>query len=258
MPLIDPVIDPTRAGYVERLSLDPAWSSLRGMHGGHLVGRSIAAAAAALHGREVRTVTTAFLRPGASGDAVARVATVRRGRSLSVVSVELEQGGALLATTRITATSPMSGTEWDHTAPLELPPVEQCVPIQPPPGVRHFDHLVAVLDPRHVPFSHGERARVAGHVRPRENVALDAAWLAMLLDWFPPAAFTRVDPPTGGVSVDLTVHLHRPLRGLAADEWLGAEFETKVSAGGLALEQGRVFDASGVLLAESFHTRYTG
>jgi acyl-CoA thioesterase len=87
---------------------------------------------------------------------------------------------------------------------------------------------------------------------------LDAAWLVMLLDWFPPAAFTRVDPPTGGVSVDFTVHLHRPLRPLRADEWLGAEFETKVSTGGLALEQGRVFDPDGRLLAESFHTRYTG
>ncbi len=249
---------PTVDGVVHPLVLDPAWSSLRGMHGGHLVGRSVQAAADELAGRDVRTVTTAFLRPGMPGDATATVTPVRHGRSLSVVTVDLMQDGALVATTRITATTLMAGTDWDHTVAPDLPPRTECVPIQPPPDVRHFDHLEAVLDPRHVPFSHGRLARVAGYVRPIGANTPDAAWMTMLLDWFPPAAFTRVDPPTGGVSVDFTVHLHRPLRPLAPHEWLGAEFRTDVSVGGLALEHGRVFDPDGALLAESFHTRYTG
>ena len=48
------------------------------------------------------------------------------------------------------------------------------------------------------------------------------------------------EPPTGGVSVDYTVHIHRTLSGLAPDEWLAARFEAPVSNGGLALEHGVV------------------
>jgi acyl-CoA thioesterase len=79
----------------------------------------------------------------------------------------------------------------------------------------------------------------------------------MALDWFPPAAFTRIDPPAGGISITYTVHLHHTLRGLAADEWLGGEFRADISSDGIALEKGRITDPSGRVLAESFHTRWT-
>ncbi len=80
----------------------------------------------------------------------------------------------------------------------------------------------------------------------------------MILDWFPPSPFTRVDPPTGGVSIDYTVHLHRTLPPLRAGEWLGGRFRADVSEGGIALEHGTILDPDGRILAESFHTRWTG
>ena len=83
------------------------------------------------------------------------------------------------------------------------------------------------------------------------------AWLAMILDWFPPCSFVMHDPPTGGVSVDYTVHLHRTLDRLASDEWLAARFEAPISQGGLALEHGIVVGPAGEALAESFHSRWT-
>jgi acyl-CoA thioesterase len=66
----------------------------------------------------------------------------------------------------------------------------------------------------------------------------------------------RLAPPTGGISVDLTTHVHRPLDGLD-NAWLAATFEITESAGGLALEHGRIATAEGLLVAESFHTRLT-
>ena len=116
---------------------------------------------------------------------------------------------------QVTAADAVESTEWETVGELGLPAFEDCVPITPPPGVGHFDHGVALLDPTDLPFSHGPRARVAGYMRPIESRAIDAAWLAMALDWFPPASFSRIDPPAGGISVSYTVHVHRTMDELA-------------------------------------------
>jgi acyl-CoA thioesterase len=81
----------------------------------------------------------------------------------------------------------------------------------------------------------------------------------MVLDYFPPAAWTKVDPPTGGVSVDYVVHVHHTVdRVMNEDEWLAVSFRADVSAAGLSLEHGAIAAPDGQLLAESFHTRWTG
>ena len=87
----------------------------------------------------------------------------------------------------------------------------------------------------------------------------DAAWLAMILDWFPPAAFTRALPPVGARSVDYAVHLHRPAPPTVSGEpsWLAGTFRADTAVDGLALEHGVIATPDGVVLAESFHTRIT-
>jgi hypothetical protein len=146
---------------------------------------------------------------------------------------------------------------WDTVVNLDLPAIDDCIPLAPPPGIGHFDHGAAVLDPADLPFSRGPRARVAGYMRPIEPRPIDAPWLGMALDWFPPASFTRIDPPAGGISISYTIHLHRTLPWLSDDEWLGGIFRADISAGGIALEKGMIIDPSGRILAESFHTRWT-
>jgi hypothetical protein len=123
--------------------------------------------------------------------------------------------------------------------------------------VQHFERVDGLLDPAGLPGTGGDRARVGGYVRPWGTGDVDAAWLAMVCDWFPPPAFVRLEPPTGGVSIDLTTHLHRPRLVLGADEWLTGEFEIQTSAGGLAVEHGRITGPDGLLVAESFQTRLT-
>ena len=249
--------DPTEPGRFA-VRLDEAWSSLRGVHGGYLTALLVRAAEVGLDGGAVRTVTVNFLRAGQVGDATVTVTPVRTGRLVSVVALTLTQDLGVVATARITTTAPTEGTAWDAPVDLGLPPLEACVANNPPPGIRHFEHAMVRLDPASMPFSHQERARIAGYVRPVERRPVDAPWLAMLLDWFPPSPFTRVDPPTGGVSVDFTVHLHRPFRALDEHEWLGGEFEVHHSVGGLALEHGTIVAPDGSVLGESFHTRFTG
>jgi hypothetical protein len=149
-------------------------------------------------------------------------------------------------------------TSWDTSADIGLPQFEQCIPIEPPEGMGHFDHAIAVLDRADLPFSHGPRARVAGYVRPVESRPIDAPWLGMVLDWFPPASFTRIDPPAGGTSITYSVHVHHTLERLSTDEWLGGVFHVDISAhGGLSPEKGLVTDSHGLILASRSTYRWT-
>lgn len=239
------------------VELDGGWSSLVGIHGGYMCAVAVRAAEAFVPDRGVRTTTTSFVRRGRVGPATISVREIRRGRSISTVVADLVQDGELVTITRLTLTVERAGVEWHDPSPLPLPPPEHCVPIDPPTGVNHFGRAAALLDPASLPFTGGEHARVSGYLRPLEDRSIDAAWLAMAVDWFPPPAFVRIDPPTGGISIDLTTHLHRPGFLLGGDEWLTASFEITNSAGGLAVEHGRIGDPHGRLVAESFQTRWT-
>lgn len=241
--------------------LDESWGSLTGIHGGSMVAMAVRAAEDHEPLRDVRTVATSFLRPGRAGPATLRIEPVRRGRSLTTLAVHLEQEGRTVLVARTTLLDAREGVPWEQTGASGVAPPDACIPLDPPPEageVRHFRHAEALLDPAHLPFSRSELARVGGHVRPLERRPIDAPWLAMIVDWFPPSPFTRTDPPAGGVSVDLTVHVHRTRPALPGDSWLEGSFRADVSRGGLALEHGRIADVDGTLLAESFHTRWAG
>jgi hypothetical protein len=243
--------DAARAGRFE-VHLDPVWSSLVGIHGGYLTAIAIKAAQRVAGDRPIRTVTTSFLRPGSAGTATVDVEVVRQGRSITNLSVTLSQSSKIVLASQIVAAFAVESTSWETIVRTDLPDFDDCIPIAPPEGIGHFDHAVAVLDTRALPFSHGPVARVAGYMRPRESRPIDAAWLGMALDWFPPAAFTRIDPPAGGISISYTIHLHDTLESLAPDE-----FHADISSDGIALEKGRILDPAGRVLAESFHTRWT-
>lgn len=236
--------------------LSEAWSSLIGIHGGYMTALAVRAAERHVPDRQVRTVTTSFERPGRPGPATLTVDEVRRGRSLSTVHVRVRQEDRTLISTRVTMLTEQSGVEWNDTRPIPVPPPSACVPIVPLTPTPHFDHADALLDPSSVPFTGGQHALVRGHLRPREPRPIDASWLAMASDWFPPPAFVRIDPPVGGISIDLVTHVHRTLPHLD-DDWLTAQFEIRTSSGGLATEHGRIALPDGTILAESIQTRWT-
>ncbi len=237
------------------VELDAGWSSLVGVHGGYLCALAVRGAEALAPGRTVRTLSTSFLRTAQVGPASLSVREVRSGRSISTLVADLSQDGRLLTTSRLTLLTPRAGVEWSAPVPLDLPPVEDCVPFDGGPVV-HFRQAEGLLDPSSLPFSSGSRAAVRGYVRPLEDRPVDAAWLAMATDWFPPPAFVRLAPPTGGVSIDLTTHVHQPHLVLG-DAWLTGSFSIETSSGGLAVEHGVLAEQDGTLVAESFQTRLT-
>jgi acyl-CoA thioesterase len=238
------------------VDLDGGWSSLVGVHGGYMCAVVVRGSESLAPGRVVRTMSTSFLRSGRVGPAVLSVEEVRRGRSITTMVAELIQDDQILIASRLTLMTARSGVEWSERRPLDLPPPADCVPISPPAGVMNFGRVELRFDPHRMPFE-GQRAYVGGYVRPLEARPIDAAWLVMATDCFPPPAFARVEPPTGGVSIDLTTHIHRSGFTLGDDEWLAGSFEIDDSTGGIAVERGRITQMDGTVVAESFQTRLT-
>lgn len=236
--------------------LDESWASLRGVHGGYVTALAVRAAEVVAPDRAVRTVATSFLRPTEIGPAEIALDVVRSGRSFTTVLAALRQNGRDVATTRITMLAPVAGNDWD-TVVLDRPaPLAACARFTPPPMIRHFGQADLRIDPSTIPMGDAVDARVAGHVRPLESRPFDAAWLTVIGDWFPPSPFRRHTPPTGGVSIDYTVHMHRTLPA-SADLWLEGVFEARTSIDGIALEHGTLATPEGLPVAETFHTRWT-
>jgi len=239
------------------VSLDDSWASLRGVHGGYVSALAVRAVEAVMPDRAVRTVNSTFLRPSAIGSARLDVDVLRHGRSMSTAVVNITQLERTIATVRVTSIAPVAGHDWSVPSSDRPASIDRAVLFTPPPPILHFRQAQLLLDPDTVPMSDGSRPRVAGHVRPNESRPIDAAWLTMIGDWFPPSPFRRFEPPIGGVSIDYSVHIHR-LPTLAEGEWLEGVFEAANSADGIALERGVLTTADGVAVAETFHTRWTG
>ncbi len=248
-------VRPTNQPGVYDVDLSPRWSSLVGVLGGSLVAVAVRGIEALIPDRRVRTVATSFSRPTRPGPAQLRVEEIHSSRSITSAVATLIQDDQLAITTRATLVAPRTGVEWSTRRAILDIPVEQCVPIEPPEPVAAFEQLDGLLDPSSLPFTDGPRAVIRGYVRPKEPRPVDASWLAVVSDFFPPPAFVRVAPPTGGISVDLVTHIHHTLP--ATEDWLAASFHIDDSADGLAVEHGTIATRDGLVLAESFHTRWT-
>ena len=242
------------------VDLPARWSSLVGVHGGFMVGLAVRAAEHVVPDRTVRTIATSYRSSVALGAATLTATEVRRGRSTSNVDVVLRQDGRESVVVHVTMLDDPGGTptvDWGRPAPLHLPPVDECVPIEPPNPVPHFLRADGLLDPSSLPFTDGPDTSVRGYVRPLADERVDAAWLAMICDWFPPPAFVNVMPPAGGISVDMLTHIHRAAPPVGDDGWLAGWFEITSSHGALAAEHGRIVTPDGLAVADSIQTRWT-
>lgn len=235
-------------------NLPESWQSLRGVHGGFATALATASIAAVEPERHIRTVHAAFLRPTTVGPVDIVVTTMRRGRTLSTHRASMRQAGIDVLEVVVTLCEPTDGPDWTTTHLPRPSPVADCVPFQPPPSVRRLTHHELRLDPAHVPTSDAYDALVMGHLRPVADTELDALWLIMAGDAFPPSPFRRLVPPQGGVSIDYTVHLHRQR---ADTEWVEGSFLAGDSHDSLAVEHGALRTPDGIVLAETFHTRWT-
>jgi acyl-CoA thioesterase len=232
--------------------IDHGWWIQRGPNGGYLAAivlRAITAEVADPN-RRPRSLTLHYLRPPAEGPCEVAVVVERAGRGLSTVSARLQQGGqdCIIALAAL-------GVDRDGASFDDLPAPDVARPgaaMERPPAIvipmaERYDSRPVIGGMPFEPTS--DEALTGGWIRTMDDDRVDAILVAALADAWPPALFTRAAAPVGVPTVDLTIHFrHAPV---SDDPWCLVQFRTKVAAEGFIEEDGEVWSADGLLLAQS-------
>jgi acyl-CoA thioesterase len=232
------------------------WWTPRGPNGGYLAAIVLRAMARELDdpGRPARSVTLHFLRPPQPGAVRIDVSVERAGRTLSTLSARLIQDGrpCVLAIGAFAGAFPSAGT---FTAPM--PDVPAATTIEPWPAHPTMPPVAHRLRMRPavgaLPFSGAEEALTGGWMSLEEPQRLDAPALAFFADAWLPAAFPRFTEPVLAPTIDLTIHFRDPAAALAEppDEPVLGVFRSDFAVDGMVEEDGHLWSAGGVLLAQS-------
>lgn len=243
-------LDPGRYG----ATIDRGWWIQRGPNGGYVAAIIVRAAMAAIGDpeRQPRSLTIHYVSPPQEGPAELAVQVERQGRSLTTVTVRLEQGGTTRALALMASSKSRPGPAFDNL-PFPHPPPPDT--LTPPPG-ESFVPMHDKYETRQVlgapPFSGGATADVAGWIRLAEATPLDAPVVAALSDAWLPAVFAKMTVPVAVPTVDLTVHFRNPVPGgLRPDAWCYVRFTSRLAADGFVEEDGEVWSPEGILLAQS-------
>ena len=224
-----------------------------GPNGGHIAAIMVRALQkhAAEASRPLRSIGVHYLRAPREGPARILVETERAGRSVSFVSVRLEQADRVCALARGVLALDREGFELGAGPPPGVPGPDEIEPIPQseaaPPFGNQFDFRQAIGTP---PFSGADEALTGGWLRLRNRGHdLDAALLTALCDSWYPAVFSTTREPLAVPTLDLTVHLRAALP--APDGWVLDLYETRASRNGLLDEDATLWSSHGELLAHS-------
>ncbi|MGQ0830096.1 MAG: acyl-CoA thioesterase [Microthrixaceae bacterium] len=250
--LRDTAVEPVGEGtYAARI--DRGWWIERGPNGGYLAAIVLRAIIAEVDdpARRPRSITLHFLRPPVEGACEVHVVTERAGRGLTTSSARLRQDGRdciiAIAALGVDRVAPSID---DQQAPRVEGP-DALAPAQANPRVEipirgRYEQRPA-LGSR--PFEEGEEAVTGGWIRTADDDPVDEVLVAALTDAWPPAVFARLGGPTGVPTVDLTIHFRHAPPGVPG--WSLVRFRTSVVADGYLEEDGEVWSADGLLLAQS-------
>lgn len=239
-----------------RGEIPAGWDILGKANGGFLLGVAARSGVLASGRPDPVTVTGHFLSPAPIGPITVETSLLKEGRRFATVRSEVfsEEGRRLLA---------VLGTYGDLVAgaaperveakPPDLPPVEECVQVEPtatlpPPFMGRVDLR---LHPDDMPTgTEGLRGQIQlrGWFRWRDCEPLDTIGLIVAADAFPPTAFSA-NLPLGWVpTLELTTHVRaRPV----PEDWLRCSFTTRFITGGFIEEDGELWAESGRLIAQS-------
>jgi acyl-CoA thioesterase len=249
----DTAVVPRGAGAFDCELSERHWV-IRGPNGGYLAALLARAgdAQVADPARQLRSLSTYYLRPPVAGPARIEATTEKDGRSVTFLRLRMIQDDrtALLATGAWATARP--GLEVDTWTPPEAPPPDQCTPLARPRQIRV--HAQWEIRGARTDMLAGNGAPdLVWWVRPPAHRPLDAPMLVAIADVFPPAIFGVLAEPVAVPTMDLTVHLRTELTRVRwqAGDWLLARFATRRATGGFLEEDGEIWTADGILLAQS-------
>lgn len=255
----DTAVEPTGSGQY-RGRIDPGWWIIAGPNGGYVAAILLRALTLEVNdtARAPRSLTIHYLRPPSVGPVDIAVVIERAGRTLTTATARLIQEGRLMAIAIGAFALPREAfTFHDRQAP-KLRPLDASPRFRDkhPGGVemqqRYESHwaLGGELG------SGADSAVLGGWIRFEEPRVVDALAVAAYTDAFPPAVFTRATTAQrlGPVpTIDLTIHFRAtlPLAAAAATDFCAVVFTSTVAREGFIEEDGEVWSADGILLAQS-------
>lgn len=226
------------------------WFVARGPNGGYLAAVAARAAETAT-GRPLRSLALHFAAAPATGPLDVGVAVERAGRSYSAVSVRIEQGGAPMTLALATLGElPADGAAWAAATAPEVAPAAEIEAVDPeasgvPVFMRNYDLRWAAPG--------GGAPGSIGWLRTREPRRLDGPLVAAMTDAWIPAAFAATGRVGFAPTLDLTIHVRRPLppAGMSASDHLLCRFVSRLAVAGVWEEDGELWTPAGELIAQS-------
>jgi len=227
------------------------WFVGRGPNGGYLAALATRAAEAAAR-RPLRSLSLHFVAAPAVGPVDVAVTLEREGRTYSAVSIRLEQDGAPMTLALATLGDlPEEGAAWDAAPMPDAKPLAETEPISPEQA--NVPSFMGNYDLRWALGRDGDAPGWGGWLRTREPRLLDAPLVAAMTDAWAPAAFAALDRFVAAPTLDLTVHVRRPLppAGMGPEEYVLGRFTSRLSVAGVWEEDGELWTPGGELIAQS-------
>lgn len=240
--------------------IDRGWWIINGPNGGYIAAIVLRAMTEEVGdaARAPRSLTLHYLRPPTEGAVSIEVSVERSGRTLSTLSARLLQDGRLMVVALGAFATSRKSFEFSDPEPPRMPPPEACESMQQKYGANielrnRYDARVGLGGAL---GSGSNRALLGGYIRCEEPRIVDALAVAAFTDAFPPALFTRAIGRAGigpVPTVDLTIHFRAalPLPGAEANDYSIVVFRSEASRDGFVEEDGEVWSAGGVLIAQS-------
>ena len=201
------------------------------------------------------TVTAHFLRPGTSGaDARVEAELIRTGRTITTARASLHQEGKqrieMLAGLGDLSAPSAVDQALDVAPPSNMPGPDECVArsgAEQGVDLPLLDRLETRIHPDQVKGAQAGRATVSGWIRFADGRAPDSLAAVLMADAFPPPIFGLLGVIGWVPTIELTVHVRRrPEPG-----WMLGQFETSDLRDGRMVENGKLWDAEGNLVAQS-------
>ncbi|MFC4947397.1 thioesterase family protein [Pseudonocardia sp. GCM10023141] len=239
-----------------RAELGPLWAVGPKAHGGLLLVLLAKAGLARLDADapgaapDPLAVSADFLRAPDLGSVEISTEVLKLGRTASVVSTRMEQGGKLMITATITA-GRLADDEPLYADLPNMPAEPTPDAVDPGVGAATFGLAKACelrCDPETFAFSRGEQGPpvLQGWVRPRDE-PVDVLFALLAGDALPPTVFNL----SGRFGWAPTVQLTALLRGRPAPGWLRLESRSTMIGGGWFDEDVTVIDAAGRLICQA-------
>jgi acyl-CoA thioesterase len=238
-------------------TMSERWWVGRGPNGGYVAAVILRAIQAGTSGKRApRSLTVHFQRAPLAGPVEISVEVEREGGSVTFLSARMTQAGKAQATALAVLSE--SWSEEDAFDEARMPDAGE------PGELRSFDPDAHPEAPRMLqnyrarpalgePAFSGGAAHTGAWIRSREPRLLDAPLAAAFLDTWFPAPFVRLEHPYGAPTIDYTVHFRSPLppSGAAPEDPYLISFRSRLARQGFFEEDGELWSADGVLLAQS-------